>query len=446
MEVKLVFLPVRMLRKADRLARAFGVFERPLRGEELVRVATKRTGLTDFGDRSFEEPLEVLLRDYESAADLSLFGRIAARWDMLRFLSNLLRLREQELRCPEILRQPIVKPIFITGMPRSGSSFLHNLLAQDSSIFTPLCWETIHPCRLPGEAEGNSGRRQKMADRTLAGFNWVAPELGALHPLTAHSTQECSEISAHVFRSRRFETTHRLPDYRTWLEHAGDLSAYRFHKRFLQHLQHRRGPGRWIVKCPEHTFSLDSIRAVYPDASFVFMHRDPFEVLRSLAKLTEVLRRPFTRSIDRFQIGRQVSESWARGVDLMVEADAKSRGTGHQILNIQHRHLIQQPLATAMALYKHFGIPTSEEATGRLERFIAGRRNGGYGRNRYRPAEFGLDPQTVASRFRNYAAHFAIGGESGVNGLDERRKALIPGLAPPSTLNQLGNVRSAKAC
>ncbi len=446
MEVKLVLFPTRLLCAADRLTGAFGIFERPLRGEELMQLAATRTGLTDFGDRSFEEPLEVLLRDYESAAELSLFGRMAARWDVLRFLTNLLRLRDEERRCPEILRQPIVKPIFITGMPRSGSSFLHNLLAQDSSIFAPLCWETLHPCRLPGEADGNSGRRQKMADRTLAGFNWVAPELGALHPMNAYSTQECSEISAHVFRSRRFETTHRLPHYRTWLDRSGDLSAYRFHKRFLQHLQHRRGPGRWIVKCPEHTFSLDSIRAVYPDANFVFMHRDPLEVLQSLAKLTEVLRRPFTRSIDRIQIGRQVSESWARGADLMVAADAKSRGSGHQILNIQYRHLIRQPLATAKALYRHFGVPIGVEATGRLERFIAGRRNGGYGRNRYRPAEFGLDPQTIASRFRSYATHFAVGDECGVGGPDEQRQALIPGLAPPSSLHQLGSVGSAKAC
>ena len=274
-----------------------------------------------------------------------------------------------------------------------------------------------------------------MAHRTLSGFNWVAPELGALHPLSAHSTQECSEISAHVFRSRRFETTHRLPRYRTWLERAGDLSAYRFHKRFLQHLQHRRGPGRWIVKCPEHVFSLDSIRTVYPDASFVFMHRDPLEVLRSLVKLTEVLRRPFTRSIDRFQIGRQFSDHWARGGDLMVEADAESQGTDRPILNIQHRQLIQQPLATAKALYKHFGVPIGVEATGRLERFIAGRRNGGYGRNRYRPEEFGLVPQTVARRFRDYAAHFANDGENGAGGLDKRRQAPISDLTPSLSMN-----------
>jgi hypothetical protein len=427
----LASFPTRLLGAADRLAGALGIFDRPLRGEELLRIAERRTGLTDFGDRSFEEPLEVLLRDYERAADLSLFGRIAARWDMLRFLSNLLRLRERERRCPEILQQPIVKPIFITGMPRSGSSFLHNLLAQDSSIFAPLCWETIHPCRLPGEADGDPSRRQRMAGRTLSGFNWVAPELGALHPLGAHATQECSEISAHVFKSRRFETTHRLPDYRVWLERAGDLSAYRFHKRFLQHLQHRRGRGRWIVKCPEHIFSLDSIRAVYPDASFVFMHRDPLEVLPSLAKLTEVLRRPFTRSIDRFQIGRQVSDNWARGVDLLVEADAKSQGSGHQILNIQYRRFVQQPLATALALFGHFGVPISEEATGRLERFIAGRRNGGYGRNRYRPEEFGLDPQAIARRFGDYVARFAIKGEGGTGGAGERRHALI---LDPATL------------
>ena len=111
------------------------------------------------------------------------------------------------------------------------------------------------------------------------------------------------------------------------------------------------------------------------------------------------------------------------------------QGTDRPILNIQHRQLIQQPLATAKALYKHFGVPIGVEATGRLERFIAGRRNGGYGRNRYRPEEFGLVPQTIARRFRDYATHFAIDDESGVGGLDERRQASTPDLMPSLLMN-----------
>jgi hypothetical protein len=137
---------------------------------------------------------------------------------------------------------------FHTGMP-PADSFPHNPLAQDP-WFAPYA-ETLHPCR--GEAAKfraaeNGGSYAPVSPGWRP--NWRTSPMSRI-------TQECSEISAHVFRSRRFETTHRLPHYRTWLDRSGDLSAYRFHKRFLQHLQHRRGPGRWIVKCPEHTFSLD---------------------------------------------------------------------------------------------------------------------------------------------------------------------------------------------
>jgi hypothetical protein len=415
----LFLLDARMFRAADRIAGALGLFENPLRAEELARLAEKRTGLSDYGDRSFEEPLEVLLKDYHRMADLSLFGRMAARWDVLRFLSNLLQLREAERRHPEILEQPIV-------LPRSGSSYLHNLLAQDPGIFVPLCWETIYPCPLPGEDKASRNLRPETVDRQLARFNRLAPELSALHPMTAYSAQECTEITAHVFRSLRFETTHLLADYPPWLERASDLPAYRFHKRFLQHLQFRKAPGRWILKCPEHIFSMDSVRAVYPDASFVFMHRSPIEVLQSVAKLTEVLRQPFTRHVDRLQIGRQVSDSWARGAELLVKADAMSRGSVHPILNIHHRQLIKDPLAAARALYEHFGLPIDEQTTGRLDRFIAGRRNGGYGLNRYRPEAFGLDPQTLARRFRDYTEYFAVESEGSVSATIPGRAALRP--------------------
>src|SRR5579871_2606438 len=192
-------LEMRLLAMADRLVQALGLFERPLRGQELARLAQRRTGLSDFGGTSFEQPLDVLLQDYERSAELVLVGRLAARWDVVRFLSNLLRLCEKEKRHPEILDQAIEKPIFIAGMPRSGSSFLHNLIAQDSGVFVPFCWQTIHPCPLPGEGPGEVSRRVGLVDRQIAKFSRMAPEFPAIHPFTARSAQECSEITAHVF-------------------------------------------------------------------------------------------------------------------------------------------------------------------------------------------------------------------------------------------------------
>jgi Sulfotransferase family len=428
-------LETRLLGAADRLAAVFPLFEAPLRGEELVRIAQRRTGLTDFGDTSFEEPLDILLRDYNGSAHLTVFGRLAARWDALRFLINLLMLREEERLCPAILDQAIDRPIFITGMPRSGSSFLLNLLAQDSNVLTPLCWQTIYPCPLHNEPPETSSRRIKLVDRQLSRFFKLAPEVTAVHPLRADSPQECSEILAHIFQSRRFETTHQLADYPRWLDQAGDLLGYQFHKRFLQHLQYRAGPRRWVLKCPEHVFSMRSIRTVYPDASFVFMHRDPVKVLRSVAKLTEVLRRPFSRRVDPLAIGRQVSECWLRGAALLIEAKLKSSIAAPIAVNVRYRQLIEDPLATVQSLYRAFGIPLSEETMGRFRGFVARCRNGGYARISYRAEEFGFDAHEQAMKFRDYFDCFAIEREN-ANDRDDRVAhvpKLIPAIHPTTT-------------
>jgi len=398
----------RLFRAADRLAGKLPLLQHPLRGEKLLRIAQERTDLTDFGDDTFQVPLEILLRDYHQTANLSLFGKVAARWDVLRFLSNLLRLQEEERKRPEILQQRINRPIFITGLPRSGSTFLHNLLAQDSATLAPLCWETIFPCPRSEGTAGGPPREARQADNMVASFNRLAPELKALHPMTAFSPQECSEITSHVFRSPRFLSTHRLAEYAAWLGTADHAPAYQFHKRFLQHLQARKGSGRWVVKCPEHIFSLGDIRTVYPGARFVFMHRDPFDVLRSVAKLTEVLREPFTRQINRVQIGQEVSEFWVRGADLLIDADARPKDPSSPILNIQYRQLVNNPLGTVRELYRYFGLPLSEETVERFTRFIDARPNGGYGRARYRPEAFGLSQQAVTARFRHYTEHFAV--------------------------------------
>ena len=191
--------------------------------------------------------------------------------------------------------------------------------------------------------------------RQLRAFERLAPEFRALHPLDATSPQECSEITAHVFRSLRFDTTYRIPGYRHWLDQAGHVPAYRFHRRFLQHLQQQAPGGRWVVKCPDHLFALDAIRTVYPDARLVFVHRDPVKVLLSVAKLTEVVRRPFTRRLDPHEIGRQESARWLEGTQRMM-AVGDDAGLPEPIHHVQHTALVADPVGTVAALYRHFGL------------------------------------------------------------------------------------------
>ena len=390
----------------------FAIVRGRLSADELLARARRRSGLIDFGCTPFEEPLQNFLRACREEADLSLFGCLATRWDAVRFLCNLLRLRDEERRAPGILEQPIERPIFIAGLPRSGTTFLHSLLAQDRLHLVPRVWQLIHPYPLDETGAGPDLRPRRVA-RQLRMFGILAPEFRRMHPIDARSPQECSEITAHIFASLRFDTTYRIPRYRRWLDETGHLDAYRFHKRFLQHLQHQApGAAQWVLKCPDHIFALAALRTVYPDARVVFVHRDPLAVLPSVARLTEVLRRPFTRHIDKLEIGRQDSDRWLTATELMIAA-ADGQRFAEPILHIHYLNLVNDPLGTVATLYRHFGRALDPRAAARICRLVAAKPNGGYGARRSRLEEYGLDPALERKRYARYMERFGIRPEQG---------------------------------
>jgi hypothetical protein len=399
--------PPLLLRAADWLSDAVGFLRRPLLPEELIAIAQRRSGLTDFGEWQFVMPLRVLLQACEDEAALGAFGRFALRWDALRFLENLLRLRAAE-KTSSAPPPAIEQPIFVTGLPRSGTTFLHNLLIEDAANAVPRCWQTIHPA-LAGDAAGEA-RAIRQVDRQLRMFRWLAPDFGAMHPITATAPQECSEITAHVFSSLRFDTTHYVPSYRAWLDNAGHREAYRFHRRFLQHLAvHCEARRRWVLKCPDHVFALDAIRETYPDARFVFVHRDPMRVLASVARLTEVLRQPFTRHLDRATVGRQVCDRWADGAERVVAA-CKTLPQD-RVIHIRYHELTGDPVGTVARLYTKFGLPFDPTFEQRIKAYVAANPNGGYGQLSHRIEDYGIDASRERQRFAAYVETFGVGPE-----------------------------------
>ena len=401
-------LPISVvLQVADMLGDAIAPVREPLSAEQLIALARRRTGLTEFGETAFLDPLQKLLRACYEDANLSVVGRAATRWDVVRFLSNLLRLFDEEERVPEILVVPVERPIFISGLPRSGTTFLHSLLAEDPANLVPRVWQLIQPYP-PRNVGSGPDRRARRVGRQLRLFGLMAPDFRRMHPIDACSPQECSEITAHVFASLRFDTTYRIPSYRRWLDETGHLEAYRFHKRFLQHLQHQiPDGGRWVLKCPDHVFALDAIRAVYPDARLVFVHRDPLAVLLSVARLTETLRRPFTRRSDKAEIGRQDSDRWLAATELMIAAAQKQR-FAEPIFHVQYLDLVRDPVGTVATLYGHFGDRLHPDAAARISRLVEAKPNGGYGAHGSRLEEYGLDAALERERYARYMAHFGI--------------------------------------
>jgi Sulfotransferase family len=396
----------RIILALSTLAERSTFFHKPLAPDALIRLAQRRSGLTDFGDWSFEEPLAVLLKAYENESNLNAFGWFGARWDMVRFLCNLLRLRDEEKRDHTILKEAINRPIFVLGLPRSGTTFLHNLLSHDPDNLVPRCWQTIYPYPERGIRALLGDRRPRVVARQFAQFLALVPELRSLHPLDAYAAQECIEITGQVIRSLRFDTTHYVPSYAAWLEAAGHLEAYQFHRRFLQHLQHQNAGGRWILKTPDHIFAFDALRAVYPDALFIFVHRDPLSVLPSVARLTEVLRLPFARSVDRLQIGRQVNERWIQGADLLLRATEQIQAD--RLFQVHYATLIREPFSVISTIYRHFALPMTGDAEAAIKRAIAERPNGGYGQNSYRFEDYGLDPAKLRRQYEAYTEHFNL--------------------------------------
>jgi len=394
----------------DSVADFLGLLDRPFNPDNLIRAARNRTGLRDFGDTSFIGPLCRLLESCCQESALSIVGRSATSWDVMRFLSNLLLLQDAFAHYPDITTQPIVQPIFITGLPRSGTTFLHRLMLTDPHNRAPLVWETIYP----SSASGSQQQRIARVTRQLQAFSRLAPTFQALHPLQATSPQECSEITAHVFRSLRFDTTYHIPSYRNWLDAdvVNNLPAYRFHKQFLQYLQHQDGVTRqWVLKCPEHLFALQVIRSVYPDARIVFVHRDPVKVLLSQSELTEVLRRPFTRRLDPQALGPHESRRWLDGTQRMM-AIGDDAGFPDPVCHVHYMDLISDPVSTVDGVYRHFGMSLSPRSATAIEEYVAARPKGGYGDHSYFFEDHGLDEQQERAKFRPYMIHFGLTAEA----------------------------------
>ena len=400
-----------LARAANRLAGAlFGDDEKRLRPEALIAAAAKATRLDagPLADPRLIEALGALTSSLHREASLSPFGRLAAGWDLKRMLSTLLILADAERRDPAILKRPLAPPIFIAGLPRSGTTFLHGLLAEDPLNRAPRIWEAIYPYPKHRAAGFGAGRRNVQLQLQI--FNRLSPGIRNLHPIEADAPEECIEFTSQVFRSARFDDVYRAPSYRAWLDKSGYDDGYRFLARVLRHLQ---GPGeaprRWILKSPEHVFSIDALTRVFPDAMLVLVHRDPGHVLVSAARLTELLRAPFTTTIDRREIGRKVADYWQDGMRRMVKlSDDPGFPLRSRLAHVAYRSLVADPVGAIARIYDAFGLELSGEARAAIAAKVARAPRGGYGANRYRPEEFGIDPERERERASVYVERFVL--------------------------------------
>jgi hypothetical protein len=392
--------------------RRLGVPPVSLEEARLLDAARRRTRLDDFGGEEFREPLRMVLEGLDAEARLTPIGRIAARQDVVALLANRLQLQDDARRHPGMAAAPIRRPIFIVGLPRTGSTLLHHLLAQDPASRVPQAWEVMFPSPPPEAERYGADPRIARAARQLAWFDAMAPRFKAIHPLGAQLALECIAIMSPTFLSPRFHTTYRVPTYQAWLERHDLRPAYRFHRRFLQHLQWGAPGQRWVLKAPSHLFGLPALLETYPDAHIVQTHRDPLTVLASVASLTAALQGAFTDQIDLAEIGAEVSHRWTEGLDRALQFRRSAAIGADRFVDIRYHDLIRDPMAAVARIYAHLDIALTAAAETRMRRFLAENPPGKHGPHWYSLSAFGLGAEELARRFAVYREHFGVPSEA----------------------------------
>ena len=257
-----------------------------------MAVASHETGLEDFGEDSWEEGLDRLVDSLRSEGDLNEVGVQVVAAMLQDALKSRLWVTDWHNRCPEMSTTTVLDPVLIVGQPRTGTTILFDLLAQDDRFRVPLTWEVAQPHPPPETATYDTDPRIEASAAAGAMTEALIPGFQAIHPSGPLRGQECVAITAGDFRSLMFSTVFHVPSYSRWVVWEADMaSAYRYHRRFLQLLQWHHGGRRWLLKSPAHQWCLATVFAEYPDATIVHTHRDPLKVVASTASLTAHLQR-----------------------------------------------------------------------------------------------------------------------------------------------------------
>jgi hypothetical protein len=374
--------------------------------DEILDAARRRTGLTDWGDERFLGPMRVLLASLEDEARLNSLGRLFLRLNFRHFICNRLWVRQYLKDHAEALAEPVSQPLFVVGLPRTGTTLLHNLLCQDSTRLAPLFWEVLQPAPAPGRRD----RRRQMARRLVTFLDrWGAPQLKTVHSLDADAPEECTCLFFNTFVSPAYFLFGDVPSYIAWLRGPGrDLLpwAYEEYRIYLQVLQHQGRRAAWVLKSPVHAFALDALLHVFPDACVVQTHRDMNEVLPSACSLFAIMQGLYSDDVDGRRLGPAVAESLRMHLDSY--ADKARELDSSRVLDVSYRSLVADPAGTVRSIYHHFGLEMSEAMEQGMTRWLAENPANKHGIHRYDLEQFGLTRQDVERMFGLYQQQFML--------------------------------------
>jgi len=375
-----------------------------LDSEKLCARARRRTGLEEFGGPPVDEPLQILTDSLEREANLHPLGRSLLRIHLQSLLETRLRLNEEWRKKSHLADIPILPPIFVTGMPRSGSAFLHELLAEDPANRAPRVWEVMFP--IPIARSAHRDPRPRMAATRLWWFRRLAKRPDSVYPMRATTPHECVAVHSYTLLSQEFISTARIPSYETFLRSTDLTPVYAWQKRFLQYLQLDSPRKRWVLKAPDHVYCLKQLFSIFPNAIVIQTHRNPLEVLRSSIQLTEVLYNLFAWPGDRNQLAEREAMLLARAMEQFICFRDAHPELENRFIDISYSDLVANPLAAVLRVYERVGATLSEEAVKRMRKLISQRAR--YRKHNPTLTEFGVDVLREARRFSQYCFRFGV--------------------------------------
>ena len=363
---------------------------------DLHAAAARLTGLSDFGEDDYTDGLTVLLGSYAGEAGLTARGVRAARAMLRGALTARLLSEHGWAQHPEHASVPIERPVFVTGLPRTGTTALHRLLTADPEHQGLELWLAEVPQPRPPREAWPTDPVFQLIQAGVSKHQVDHPEFMGVHFMAADQVEECWQLLRQSMRSVSWECLAHLPSYSSWLATQDWTGAYWRHRRNLQLIGLADRSRRWVLKNPSHLFALDALLRVYPDALIIQTHRAPRTAIASVCSLAAQATEGWSTTFRGEVIGAGQLELWARGLESFTAA--RSRHDPAQFFDVGYDDFAADPLATVAAIYRHFGLTLSGQAAAAM-RALTGGSTGGRPAHRYSLADFGLTGEQVDERF-----------------------------------------------
>lgn len=380
------------------------VFDR----ETLLDAARERTGLADFGDTWFFEPMDQYIAAANAEGKLTPAGFDGQTESILKGLASRLRMVEDIKRYPEILDERVEVAAIILGLPRTGSTIFHRLLASAPGMTAIRWYEAQNYAPLPGDEPGNPVARRGYAEAMIEGWLSLSPELASIHPLDPDAPDEEIIILGQLFITTMVEAMTFIPSFAKWLDTYDQAKGFEDLKTILKYLQWqdpaRRGR-KWVLKSPSHLPYTDAVANAFPEAVLVMTHRDPVEVVPSYVSMEAALYKLNSEHSD-----RQVGAFWFPRLAGWMKRfeEARARIGEDRFIDIDYREVAREPLKQAERVLAHIGIPLDDKIEAALGEFMAGNKREQRPMHDYSLERFGLNEDAVREAFASYRARFIV--------------------------------------